>query len=225
MKRKVIIAVYIILLVFALKLIYNQLINTILINDYKKNKYDEYYAKALIYVNFPQKYIANYNYGNILYKKEKYEDAIQKYEQALKGIVPKEKECNIRINYALAICKTVQVDENDSESIKNAIQKYEKAIDVLTENGCANKDNDNGHNQKAERLKKDIQDEIERLKKLEKPSSENKEKNKEMDEKDTETIENKMQDIKENALQEQKEVEDRYKNFGKYDYETVEKNW
>ena len=229
MKRKVIIAIYIILILIAVKLIYNQLLNTILINGYNNNKYNEDYAKALIYANFPQQYIAKYNYGNILYKKGEYEEAIEKYESALNRSIPKEKECNIRINYSLAICKTVQVDESDSKSIKNAIQTYEKAIDILTEKGCANKDDDNGHNKKAEQLKKDIQKEIERLKRLENSSNnnekENKEDEKEVSEKETETIESKIQDIKENALQDQREVESKYKNYGNFNYNPVEKNW
>lgn len=112
-----------------------------------------------------------------------------------------------------------------------ARQTYEKAIDVLTEKGCANKDNDNEHNKKAEQLKKDIQKEIERLKRLENSSSDSEEKKekeedeKEVNEKETETIESKIQDIKENALQDQREVESRYKNYGNFDYNRVEKNW
>lgn len=228
MKRKVIIVLYFILIFLAVKLIYNQLLNTILINDYNNNKYNEDYAKALTYVNFPQQYIAKYNYGNILYKKGEYEEAIEQYETALNGIIPKDKECSIRTNYALAICKTVQVDESDSESIRNAIQTYEKALDVLTENGCANKDNNNGHSKKAEQLKKDIQKEIERLKRLGNSSSESKEKKEEekgINEKETETIESKIQEIKENALQDQREVESKHKNYGNFDYKRVEKNW
>ena len=228
MKRKVIIVLYIILILIAVKLIYNQLLNTILINDYNNNKYNENYAKALTYVNFPQQYVANYNYGNVLYKNGEYEEAIKKYEEALNGIIPEDKECNIRINYALAICKTVQVDESDSQSKKNSIQTYEKAIEVLIEKGCANKDNDNGHSEKAEQLKKDIQKEIDRLKRLENSSSdseEEKEEQKEVNEKETETIERKIQDIKENAIQDQREVENKYKNYGNFNYTMVEKNW
>lgn len=230
MKRKVIIVVlYIFLILLVLKLIYNQLLNKILINNYNNNKYSETYAKALIYVNFPQQYIANYNYGNILYKKGEYEKAIEQYEEALNGIIPKDKECNIRINYALSICKTVQVDESDSKSIKNAIQTYESAIEVLTEKGCANKDNDNGHNEEAEQLKKDIQKEIERLKRLENSSSDSEEEEKEeeteINEKETETIETKIQDIKEEAMQKQREVESTYKDYSNFDYNGVEKNW
>ena len=228
MKRKVIIVLYIILILLAIKLIYNELFNTILISNYNNNKYNEIYAKALTIMNLPQKYIANYNYGNVLYNKGEYEEAIKEYEEALNSIIPENKECKIRINYALAICKTIQVDEKDSNSIKNAIETYEKAIDILTEKGCANKDNDNGHNKEAEQLKKDIQKEIDRLKKLEDSSSDNKEnENNKKNNKDKEkdTIESKIQNIKENAIQEQREIESSYKTFSNYNYDKVEKNW
>ena len=67
------------------------------------------------------------------------------------------------------------------------------------------------------------------MKKLANSSSdseeEEKEDEKEINEKETETIESKIQDIKENALQDQREVESRYKNYGNFDYNRVEKNW
>lgn len=230
MKRKLIIVINVILILIALKFVYNIVINNILITKYNDNEYNEDYGKALTFINFLQRYVANYNYGNILYKNAKYEEAIEEYKKALNEIVPKEKECSIRINYALAICKTVQVDEEDSESIKNAINTYESAIDILTENGCANKNDDNGHSKKAEQLKKDIQKEIERLKnlkKLNKDDEENDEDEEKEDnnEQEVETIENKIQDIKENAIQDQRELESQYKNYGNFDYNKTERNW
>ena len=127
MKKKILIATFILLLIIMLKLIYNNIINSILINNYNNGKYSKEYAKALTFINFNQRYVANYNYGNILYQNGEYEEAIEEYKKALKGNPPKSKECNIRINYALAICKTVQVDENDQNSIQNAIKEYENA--------------------------------------------------------------------------------------------------
>ena len=70
---------------------------------------------------------------------------------------------------------------------------------------------------------------MEGLKRLENSSDDAKEENKEdeskVSEKETETIESKIQDIKENALQDQREVESTYKNYGNFDYNRVEKNW
>ena len=229
MKRKVLVAIYIILILITLKLLYNISINSILINNYNKGKYSENQAKALTIINFPERYIANYNYGNILYQNEEYEKAIEMYKKALKGYIPKNKECNIRINYALAICKTVLVNEKDQNSINEAIKKYESAIEILTQKGCANKNDDNGHNQKAEQLKKDIQNEIKRLKKLQEDSENNdeeeEEEKEEQSKENTNTVEEKIQNIKENATQEQRDIENKYKNYGEHNYDQIQRNW
>ncbi len=228
MKRKVLIVIYIILILITLKLLSNVLINSILINNYNKGKYSDSQAKALTFLNFPERYIANYNYGNILYQKGEYEKAIEKYAKSLKGFIPKNKECNIRINYALAICKTVSVNEKDQSSINNAIEKYESAIEILTKKGCANKNDDNGHSQKAETLKKDIQKEIDRLKKLQKNNSnenDNDEEDEDKNKDDIDNVEEKIKNIKENATQEQRNTENEYKNYGNDDYNKVQKNW
>ena len=255
MKRKVIIVIYVILILMAFKFIYNSVVNSILINKYNNNDFNEDYAKALTFLNFPQQYIANYNHANILYKIGKYEEAIEEYKKTLNWRIPENKECRVRINYALAVCQTVQVDENVIQSIEKAINTYESAIDILTEKGCANKDDDKGHNAEAEQLKKDIQKEIDRLKKIrdsnEKENSEkenneeenkeeenkeeenkeeeyNEEKNEEENNEDTkpngEEIENKIQDIKTDALQNKRDSENKYKKHN-YDYNKTKKNW
>ena len=50
MKRKLIIVIYVILILIALKFTYNQVINSILIDKYNKNDYKENYAKALLFL-------------------------------------------------------------------------------------------------------------------------------------------------------------------------------
>ena len=227
MKRKILVAIYIILILIVVKLFYNIAVNSILINKYNKGQYSERQAKVLTLTTFVQNYVANYNYGNILYQNGEYEKAIAEYQKALKGIIPKDKECKIRINYALAICKTVQVNESDQDSINTAIEKYETSIDILTEKGCANKNNDNGHNPEAVRLKKDIQKEIDRLKKLQPKNESTNQKNEEKDdktEKESEKIETEIQEIKENATKEQREKEEMYYNYNKKSNRT-KKNW
>ena len=225
MKKKILIATFILLLIIMLKLIYNNIINSILINNYNNGKYSKEYAKALTFINFNQRYVANYNYGNILYQNGEYEKAIEEYKKALKGNPPKSKECNIRINCALAICKTVQVDENDQNSIQNAIKEYENAINILTQSGCANKNDNNGHSSKAEKLKKDIQNEIDRLKQIQKDPTNNSNGN-ETDEnkEEPQNIEEQIQHIKEEAIEEQRKTESEFENFNK-NYNSAGKNW
>lgn len=229
MKKKVLIMIYIILILISLKLLYNIGTNSILINQYNQGKYDSNQGKKLTYLNFIQGYVANYNYGNILFQNGEYENAIEEYKKALKRMIPKEKECNIRINYALAICKTVEVDEKDQESIRKAIETYESAIGILTEEGCANQNDNNGHSQKAEQLKEDIEKEIDRLKKLqEQEDNDQKEEQEETEDskttEDVETIEEKIQNIKEEAIKNQRDLESEFDNYNK-DIQSNTKNW
>ena len=225
MKRKILIAIYIFLILIMLKLIYNTVANSILISKYNNGEYSEKQAKALTFLNFPQSYVANYNYGNILYQNEKYESAIAEYKKALDDNPPKDKECNIRINYALAICKNIQVDENDQNSIQNAINEYETAINILTQNGCANKNDNNGHSQKAEKLKQDIQNEINRLKKMQQDQANNTNNNENDENKNKpQNIEEQIQKLKEEAIQEQRNKESEFEKFNK-NYNSTGKNW
>lgn len=223
MKRKILIAIYIILILITIKLFSNSIINRFLINKYNNGQYSEKQAKSLTYLNYIQSYVAYYNYGNILYQNGEYENAIEEYKKALSSNIPKDKECNIRINYTLAICKTVQINEKEQDSIKNAIKTYETAIDILTEKSC------DLHNQKAQQLKKDIQKEINRLKKLlenkdDNNSNDNKDEKDNKTKNDTETIETKIQDIKVDATKEQRELENQYKYYTK-NFNGNKKNW
>ena len=231
MKRKLLIVIYIIVICIMAKLLYNTILNSILISKYNNGEYSTSIGKTLTTLNFPQSYVANYNYGNILYQNGEYEDAIDQYKIALNVSIPEEKECKVRINYALALCKTVELDESSEESILKAIQIYESAIDVLTENGCANKDDNGGHSKEAEQLKKDIQKEIDRLKELLQSKSsgskdnEDKEDEKQQEETNEEKeMEQKIQEIKEDATKEQRSKENQYKNNPK-EVDKHKKNW
>ena len=228
MKRKILITISIILIIVTLKLSYNLLINNIIISKYNEGEYNDNLAKTLTVVNFPQTYIANYNYGNILYQKGKYDEAIEKYKKSLKGFIPKKKECNIRINYSLAVCKTVNVDEKDKDSIQKAIEKYKSAIGILTEKGCANENDNMGHNKKAEKLKEDIQKEINRLEQIKDTNNKGDGEGKEEKNENTngqETTEEKIKALKEEAIKSQREIEEKRKNYDNYSYQKIERNW
>ena len=228
MKRKILTAIYVILILILLKLLYSSLMNHILISKYDQGEYSDNQAKALTFLNFSESYIANYNYGNILYQRGEYEEAIEQYKKSLNDIIiPQDKECNIRINYALSICKTVQVDEKDETSIQEAIKKYESAIEILTLKGCANKEDNNGHNRQAQQLEKDIQKEIDRLKKLQKQENDNQDEQQENQDKNDkeETIETKIQEIKQDATKDQRKIENQFKKHDIFDFNKNQKNW
>ena len=221
MKRKILIVVFVILIIIMLNLIFINIENNFIINKYKNGEYLQTQAKLLTNITFQKSYISNYNYGNILYQNGEYEEAIIEYKKALETVISSKKECKIRINYALAMCQSIQVDERDQESIVNAIEIYENAIKILTEKDC------NNHNQDAKNLKKDIEKEIERLKKIQKNTDNNTDQDKKEEkeqQKNEENIEEKIKDIKEKAIKEQKEIENTYKNFN-MDYRDRGKNW
>ncbi len=221
MKRKILIIVYVISILIMINLLYIIIKNNFIVNEYKNGKYLETQAKILTDITFQKSYISNYNYGNILYQNGEYEKAIIEYKKALKFVTSSKRECKIRINCALAICKSVQIDENNQESIEKAIETYQEAIKILTEKDC------NNHNQDAKKLKNDIEKEIDRLKKLQKNTDDKSDENKKDDkeqQKNQENIEEKIQNIKEEATNEQREMEELYKNFNK-DYKNRGKNW
>ena len=222
MKTKTLIIADIVFIFIMFNLLFVNIKNTFIINKYKEGKYLENDAKLLTNITFQKSYVSNYNFGNILYQNGEYEKAISEYKKALKTVISSEKEFKIRINCALAICKTVQVDESNQESINNAINTYQEAIDVLVEKNCYK------HNEDARNLKEDIEIEIERLKKLQKntdnKNNENEEENKIDENKNEENVEEKIKDIKEEATKEQSKTENIYKNFNK-EYNGREKNW
>ena len=167
MRKKVLLTVLCIVVVILLKLICDYILNTIQVNSYKEEKYNTDLAQLVATLKFNKSHAANYNYGNVLYQKGDYEGAIEQYKNALDTIVPSGEECDIRVNYALAICKTVKLekeDEKDDAKVKEAIKKYESAIDVLVAVECAHRNDNDGHDKDAQQLKNDIQKEIDRLK-------------------------------------------------------------
>ena len=167
MRKKVLLTVLCIVVVILLKLICDYILNTIQVNSYKEEKYNADLAQLVATLKFNKSHAANYNYGNVLYQKGDYDGAIEQYKNALDTIVPSGEECDIRVNYALAICKTVKLekeDEKDEAKVKEAIKKYESAIDVLVAVECAHRNDNNGHDKDAQQLKNDIQKEIDRLK-------------------------------------------------------------
>ena len=235
MKRNIFIIVYILVILILIKLVFNIVTNGILKSKYEDGEYSDQVAYTLSLLNFPEGYVADYNLGNVLYKKGDYNGAIEQYKKALDKHVPKKKECKIRINYALSICRLVHVDEENKESIEAAIKEYEKAIDILTEKGCANDDGD-GHSDDAQQLKEDIEKEIKRLKDLlnsdqdkdnnDKDDKDNNDDNNDNnDEKKDKDLEDKIKNIKDDAIKVQRETEERGKNYKKKYNDHSKKNW
>ena len=106
--------------------------NEIIISNYEKEVYDSNLLKILEKINIDEKYVIYYNEGNILYKKEKYKEAEDKYRRALKEKIPKDRYCLVVDNLSLSIINQVTEDSNCDEMKK----LYEKAKEELETSKC-----------------------------------------------------------------------------------------
>lgn len=136
--------IFILMLFSLLKLTYSWSVNEIIIKNYNQNVYDNILVKTLYFLNFNEPYIAYYNEGNILYRLKNYDEAINKYQEALQRTNEQAKICDIRINLTLA--KYQKIDLKSS-------QAYED-LETLKEN----LDLDNCHGKDTKNLDQEITD-------------------------------------------------------------------
>ncbi len=155
-------------------------INYLYVNAYEEGEYKLSLEKNAMWNILVDPYIVSYNIGNGYYQNGDYESAVVYYENALSYEIPENEECPIRINLALTITKTIDFEtinvqfaahqngeDIDTElfvkNVQKAIQILKQARSVLTEENCAGETDADGHSAEAESLKKDIDDEIEKL--------------------------------------------------------------
>ena len=199
MKKKVLIA-YGILIIIGVKLFVTFVSNEKIISNYKSGIYDINAQKKMLLFNFVEPYIAHYNYGNILYKNSDFDGAIKEYNKALKLFPTEEKECDIRINLALAMLANIDEKSEADEKIEKLLEARKKLCEV----GCANENDSYGHNETAEELKSEIDELIEKLKQT--TDSEEKESD-EKEDKQEEQIEQKIDKIQEQLEQIQRDAQ------------------
>ena len=144
--------ILIIFIVILFKLIFSYSLNSFIISNYDKEVYNNKLIKFLYIGNFPESYIAYYNEGNILYKQEKYQKALDKYQKALRKWPSKKRVCDIRVNISLSMLKLIDTNQ-ENEKILNELKA---ARENLYENGCANEDDDSGKSYWAEELEEEI---------------------------------------------------------------------
>lgn len=192
MKRKTLIF-YIILILITIKLPATFLMNEKFISNYNNGIYRESEIKKFFYFNFIESYIAFYNYGNILYKNNNFDKAITEYKKALKRFPPKEKECSIRINLALAML--AKIDENDSKD--NKIKSLQDTRKELCDDTC--------ENEKVQQLKLEIDEMIKKLNENTQSEGQEQEDDEEQDEeqeeKNTDEIQEELEKIQKDAKQ------------------------
>ena len=156
MKKSITIAAYTIVLLLLFKFAFTYGYNEWVISKYEDGDYSENFSLLEVF-NFTEPYIVYYNNGNVMYQKMDYEAAIEYYEQALDENPPEGKECPIRINLALAKLKLLGDDYLTPEKIEDTIDLLEECLDILSEEDCANEDDD-GHDNRAQRLYNEIKE-------------------------------------------------------------------
>ncbi|MBO4863238.1 MAG: tetratricopeptide repeat protein [Eubacterium sp.] len=159
----------VVLLVCSLFLGIRYLINSVFVFNYTHERYvaGSYNAKIeefLTKLNIPEGYVPYYNAGNAHYMNGDYDNAISDYKAALESHPTEKKECDIRVNLALAMLHKIDFDHLDTEKQKsNAIRQLQSARNVLVEKGCADPYGTDGHDPEAEQLKQDIDKMLEEL--------------------------------------------------------------
>lgn len=139
------------------------------VQSYRNGAYSEFPENMFAQLRLGEEYIAPYNLGDVKYQKGDYEGAAGLYRRALTDEdIPQERECQIRINLALALCHKEDwdaLDRNDADAVSAAVELLQSARSVLTEKGCASEgvDTDDGHSPDAEKLKHDIDRMLEEL--------------------------------------------------------------
>lgn len=200
--------------------------------------------EGLLILNAPEGYVPHYNMGNAYYKREQYDEAIDQYQRALQYHPADGRECDIRVNLALAMLHKIDFDDlGTDKKIDKAIQQLRAARLVLTEEGCAADEGPDGHDPEAQKLREEIDRMIEELQQQkENQDSEDQEQEEQQqqqqqqqDQKDKQKsarereIEEKMKRQKQQSMQEQeeaqkqKEYREREDDGGYGNYEG--KNW
>lgn len=113
---------------------------------------------------FLQLYKYHYNKGNEYYDSYKYSDAAAEYNKALSYPVPDGEECAIKVNLVLAKIAPVNFDNVPEADLSDTIDLLSDCIDLLCEDGCAHKNDENGHDSTAQELKDELEQILEKLK-------------------------------------------------------------
>lgn len=140
----------------------NYICNIRFISNYDKGIYKSSEVNQIL--GFTQPYVDHYNNGNVYYNEGDYQGAEDEYRTALRYNPGGEKDCMTRINLALSIVKQIDPESVTAENLDETLERLDDARDILVANGCAHRDDEDGHNKDAQTLKDEIDDFEEQLK-------------------------------------------------------------
>lgn len=206
--------IYILILIIFLKLLAVFALNQNFLAGYNKGIYDLDKADLIRKLS-TYSYVSHYNKGNVYYKKDDYDNAIEEYKKALKLYPPEKKECSIRINLALAMFYKIDFKVKTQKEFDEIIEKIDEIKDILIEDGCAHRDDNNGHSSEAQKLKNEldmIQEAMRNAEATEEPNNSDDE-----DDDNTEDTQTTKENSKETRLQEiQREGMNERNDYMKY---------
>lgn len=173
-----ILLIWIVTLLAALFFVGRWGLNAYYVNEARNGKYHPEIAELLIKLGLPDEYIVWYNLGNYYFDEEEYDEAKDAYLKAIECDIPYGKECPVKVNLALAMLSEITEDEWDmfylscSLNMTNATaRKVEKILkearEVLIADGCAHEDDEDGHDEAAQKLKDEIDELLEMAEQME----------------------------------------------------------
>lgn len=182
--------------------------------------------ESLLVMNAPESYLPYYNLGNVAFEKRDYNSAIGYYTKALSLLPTGHKECQVRINLALAMCYSIDFEHLQSqEKVDSALVILYKAKEILLQNGWAKDEPEVGRDPEAQQLKEDIDRMIEALKNSQGDSQNDDNQNQQQDQQDQNSgdeqedtggsdkekkMQEKLEKNKKDAMEERKQTQDDY---------------
>lgn len=161
-KRKildiVLVSLAILLFLLLAKAIFGYLVNKSFVDNFKEGTYNKAFEDILVSTTLFERYVPIYNRGNQYYQEGDYEMAATYYQAALDTKPPEGKECDIRVNYALALIHMLDPETYaNEENAEYTWQIIWTAEYVLTEQECAKYRPDEGHDETAQKLLDELQ--------------------------------------------------------------------
>lgn len=187
MRKKITIIIIIVLSLILIKLTTKVILNDSFIDSYNNGEYSSGSLDINEIMNIYEPYIVKYNYGNYYYKSKEYENAYNKYLEALEHSIPDDRICKVKINTSLSLVMQVESKTNRDEQndLLNKAKSYldedcgytapqddqetaeelKKIIDELLKSDGKKDNNDKNDKDKNNQEKDDLDDKIDDIEK------------------------------------------------------------
>jgi len=242
----------------SLFLMYRYISNAIYVAGYRNDNIKLSTESRLTVFNYPQGYVPYYNLGNGYYKSGDYSNASNHFLTALNYTASEDERCDMRINLTLSVLAGIdyeyvdeyiassEVSEELQTEIDSIVEKLSYARTLLCAEGCANENDEGGHNEEAITLRNEIDDLLEKLSKDSESDSDEQEEEEEQQEESEEeeeeddsnsmsmreqNIKDRLKENQQDAMEQRSQTRQYYDGIsnndgeGSGEYNYTEKNW